>query len=141
MGQLAFRRLAGSEIDIRTLGKMVLLGAILGCAISLIRIYPLVSGPIANASSSNAVISGTAVITSDPIISESKGDLDWVNQEVLRITLRLESAKIRNQVFDVHAPVLVFTSQPEIVTALKTAVPGQTISITGKLYFLPKLII
>ena len=50
MGQLAFRRLAGSEIDIRTLGKMVLLGAILGCTISLIRIYQLVSGPIANAS-------------------------------------------------------------------------------------------
>jgi competence protein ComEC len=137
IGQLAFRRLAGSEIDIRTLGKMILLGAILGCTISLIRIYPLVFGPIANASSSNTVISGTAVVTSDPIISESKGDLDWVNQEVLRITLRLESAKIRNQVFDLRAPVLVFTSQPEIVAALKTAVPGQTISITGKLSTAP----
>ncbi|CAB4343436.1 unannotated protein [freshwater metagenome] len=135
--QLIPRRLSNTEIDLTTLVVMLALGALLGITISLLRIYPLTYGPVAQASASNVVIKGAAVVTSDPIISNRKGQLDWANQEVLRITLRLESATIHSQTFDLHSPVLVFASEPEIVSALKTYIPGQKISVTGKLSTAP----
>ena len=131
--QLILRKLSNTEIDLTTLVVMLALGAILGIAISMLRIYPLTYGPIAQASARNAVIKGVAVVTSDPAITSRKGQLDWTNQEVLRITLRLETATIHSQTFDLHSPVLVFASNPELLAALKTYVPGQKISVTGKL--------
>ena len=64
------RHFANSRAEFKALLSMILLGAFLGTSIAAIRIWPLVSGPIAEASESKSVVSGIATITSDPVISQ-----------------------------------------------------------------------
>jgi hypothetical protein len=109
------RRFSNNEIETKTLVAMILLGALLGTAIAILRILPLATGPIAQASQSDSVVSGIATITSDPILTQSKGDLDWNNRRLLRITMRIDSLTARGKTFNVGSPAMSFISDPELI--------------------------
>lgn len=127
------RHFSQNQIERKTLLLMILLGVSLGTSISIIRILPLATGPIAQASESNSVISGIATITSDPMITQSKETLGWNNQKLLRISLRIDSVITRGQSFEVSSPVLAFISEPELISVTEQYIPGQRISFSAKL--------
>jgi competence protein ComEC len=127
------RRFSQSQIEARTLVAMILLGTLLGSAIAAIRIVPLVTGPIAQASQSNSVVSGIATIASDPIVTHSKETLDWNDRKLLRISLRIDSVTARGQTFNVGSPVLSFISDPELISIVQRYIPGQRIEFSAKL--------
>ena len=120
-------------MESKSLLAMILLGALLGTSIAMLRILPLVTGPIALASQSNSVVSGIATITSDPIITQSKNDLNWDNRRLLRITLRIDSLSVRGQTFNVGSPVMSFITDPELIATAEHYIPGQRFEFSGKL--------
>ena len=133
LARVFIRRFSQSQIETRTLVAMILLGTLLGSAIAAIRIAPLVTGPIAQASQSNSVVSGIATITSDPIATHSKEALDWNDRKLLRISLRIDSVTARGQTFNVGSPVLAFISDPELISVSENYIPGQRIRFLAKL--------
>lgn len=124
-------------IDAKTLGTFILLGSILGFLVTLLRLYPIAYGPISQASESGAVIKGTATIISDPVISNRKGKLDWTEQDLLRVGLRIDTATIRGESFKLSTPVLVLVTQPELIESFKYLIPGNQITFVGKLSTAP----
>ena len=126
-------RSSNNEMESKSLLAMILLGALLGTSIAMLRILPLVTGPIALASQSNSVVSGIATITSDPIITQSKNDLNWDNRRLLRITLRIDSLSVRGQTFNVGSPVMSFITDPELIATAEHYIPGQRFEFSGKL--------
>ena len=127
------RRFSNNEIETKTLVAMILLGALLGTAIAILRILPLATGPIAQASQSDSVVSGIATITSDPILTQSNDDLDWNNRRLLRITMRIDSLTARGKTFNVGSPVMSFISDPELISIVEHYIPGQQFEFSGKL--------
>jgi competence protein ComEC len=137
LARVFIRRFSQSQIETKTLLAMILLGTLLGGSIAVIRILPLVSGPIAVASQSNSVISGIATITSDPMITQSKEALNWNNRKLLRIALQIDSVTTRGQTFNVGSPVLSFISDPELISVAEDYIPGQRIKFSAKLSAAP----
>ena len=137
VARVFIRRFSQSQIETKTLFAMILLGTLLGGSIAVIRILPLVSGPVVEASQSNSVISGIATITSDPMITQSKEALDWNNRKLLRISLRIDSVTTRGQAFNVGSPVLSFISDPELISVAEDFIPGQRIQFSAKLSAAP----
>ena len=127
------RRFSQNQVETRTLLLMILLGALLGTAISILRILPLTTGPIAQASQSNSVVSGIATITSDPIVSQSKETLGWNDKKLLRISLRIDSVITKGETFEVNVPVLAFITDPELISVAQQYIPGQRIKFSAKL--------
>ena len=130
---ILLRQFKAKNIDSKTLGTFIVLGMILGCIISLLRLYPIAYGPISQASRSGAVIKGTATVVSDPIVSNRKGGLDWTQQELLRVGLRIDSAMIRGERFKLSTPVLVLVSDTDLIPSFQNLIPGNQISFVGKL--------
>lgn len=116
---------------------MIVLGTFLGASIAAIRILPLVTGPIAEASETKSVISGIATITSDPMISQENEVTDWSNQRHLRILLRIDSVTIRGQTYEVNSPVLALVSNPDLIVAIEKVLPGQQVRFSAKLSAAP----
>jgi len=137
LARVFIRRFSQSHIETKTLVTMILLGVFLGTGVAALRILPLVTGPIAQASQANSVISGIATITSDPIVTQTKGALDWNNQKLLRISLRLDALTIRGESFKVGSPVMSFITDPEIFATAEDFIPGQQFEFTGKLSSAP----
>jgi competence protein ComEC len=127
------RRFSNSGIETKTLVAMILLGTLLGTGIAILRILPLATGPIAQASQSNSVVSGIATITSDPMITQSKDDLDWNNRRLLRITMRIDSLTTRGKTFNVGSPVMSFIADPVLISIAEHYIPGQRFEFSGKL--------
>lgn len=134
---VALKKLQATKIDAKTLGTYVLLGAILGCGITLLRLFPIAYGPISQASESGSVVIGTATVISDPVISSSKGALDWNSQGLLRIGLRIDSGKIKGESFKLSSPVLVLATDEALVESLQVLIPGNQIFFVGKLAVAP----
>jgi len=137
VARIFIRRFAQNGTEFKTLLAMVVLGAVLGASIAAIRILPLVTGPIAKASQANSVISGIATITSDPVISHSKETLDWNDQRLLRISMRIDSVTFRGDTFEVSSPVLSFISDPDLKSTAEQYIPGQRVRFSAKLSAAP----
>ena len=137
VARVFIRRFSSNEIETKTLLAMILLGTLLGTAIATLRILPLATGPIAQASQSNSVVSGIATITSDPIVTQSKDDLDWNNRRLLRISLRIDSLTTRGKTFNVGSPVMSFITDPELIAIAEHYIPGQRFEFSGKLSSAP----
>ena len=131
------RRFSQNYLETKTLLLMILLGTLLGSAISVIRILPLATGPIAQASQSNSVISGIATITSDPVVTQGKDALGWNEQKLLRIAMRIDSVTTDGETFVVSSPVLAFITDPELTSGVKEYIPGQRIKFSAKLSAAP----
>lgn len=131
------KHFANTDSEFKSLVAMISLGAFLGTSIAVIRIFPLVSGPIVVASESKSVISGVATITSDPAISRSKENLNWNDRRLLRILLRIDSVTIRGETLEVSSPVLALISDPNLIAATERYVPGQRIRFSAKLSAAP----
>lgn len=127
------RRFSQNQIESKTMLAMILLGVLLGTAISILRILPLATGPIAKASQSNSVITGIATITSDPMITHSKENLAWNDQKLLRISLRIDSVTTRGKSFNVGTPVISFITDPDLISVVEQYIPGQRIKFLAKL--------
>jgi competence protein ComEC len=133
LARVFIRRFSQSQIETTTLVAVILLGTLLGSAVAAIRITPLATGPIAQASQSNSVVSGVATITSDPILTQSKDALDWNNRQLLRVTLRIDSLTVRDKAFNTGSPVMSFITDPELISSAQHYIPGQRIEFSGKL--------
>lgn len=134
---LALNYLRATKIDAKTLSIYILLGSILGCGITLLRLFPIAYGPISQASESGSVVIGTATVISDPVISRGKGELDWNSQDLLRIGLRIDSGKIKGESFQLSSPVLVLATGESLIESLQGLTPGNQISFVGKLAVAP----
>lgn len=134
---ILLRHFKAKKIDSKTLGTFIVLGTILGCVITLLRLYPIVYGPISQAGVSGAVIKGTATVTTDPIVSNRKGNLDWTQQDLLRVGLRIDSAMIRGESIKLSTPVLVLVSDAALIESFEKLIPGNQISFVGKLATAP----
>lgn len=133
VARVFIRRFSNDDVETKTLLAMILLGTLLGTGIAVLRILPLATGPIAQASQSNSVVSGIATITSDPILTQSKDDLDWNNRRLLRITMRIDSLTARGETFNVGSPVMSFISDPDLISVVEQYIPGQRFEFSGKL--------
>jgi competence protein ComEC len=131
------RRFSQNQTEVKTLIAMMLLGAALGATVAFIRIVPLVTGPIAQASRANSVISGIATVTSDPIVTHSKEKLDWSDHKLLRMTLRIDSLTLRGEKFVTSTPVMTFLSEPDLILIAQEFIPGQRFKFSGKLSAAP----
>lgn len=137
VGRVFIRRFSKNHLEAKTLVSMILLGAFLGGGIAALKIQPLISGPIAQASRSNSVVSGVATVTSDPVITHSKESLDWNDRKLLRISLRIDSVTTRGESFKVGSPVLAFATDPALISVMKSYVPGQCFKFSAKLSAAP----
>ena len=131
------RRFSQNQTEVKTLIAMMLLGAVLGTTVAFIRIVPLVTGPIAQASRANSVISGIATVTSDPIVTHSKEKLDWSDRKLLRMTLRIDSLTLRGKKYDSSTPVMTFLTEPDLILIAQEFIPGQRFKFSGKLSAAP----
>ena len=116
---------------------MILLGACLGISIAILRILPLATGPVAQASQSNSVVSGIATVTSDPIVTHSKEALDWNDRKLLRIALRIDALTVHGKSYNLGSPVMSFITDSEMIAAAEHYIPGQRYSFSGKLSAAP----
>lgn len=133
LSRVFIRRFSKDQIESKTLISMIVLGVMLGSAVSIIRIFPLVTGPISDASKSNSVVTGIATVTSDPIITHSKEALNWNDRKLLRITLRIDSLTTKGKSFDVRSPVMAFVTDPQLISIAEHYIPGQQFEFSGKL--------
>ncbi len=131
------RRFSRNQIETKTLLSMILLGVLLGTSVTVLRILPLVTGPIAQASQTNSVVSGIATVTSDPIKTHSKETLDWNDRQLLRIALRIDSMTAKGKTFATGSPVLSFITDPELIAITGKYIPGQRFRFSGKLSAAP----
>ena len=131
------RRFSRNQIETKTLLSMILFGVLLGTSVAVLRILPLVTGPIAQASQTNSVVSGIATVTSDPIITHSKETLDWNDRQLLRITLRIDSITAKGKTFATGSPVMSFITDPELISITGNYIPGQRFRFSGKLSAAP----
>jgi competence protein ComEC len=137
VARIFIRQVSQNNLEAKTLVAMILLGALLGTSISLLRIWPLVTGPVAQASQANTVVSGIATVTSDPTLIHNKETLDWSDRALLRISLRIDSLTARGQSFHVATPVVSFISDPNLIKVAAQYIPGQRIMFSGKLSAAP----
>jgi len=131
------RRFSQDKIETKTLLSLVILGAILGTSIAALRIFPLATGPIAQASKSNSVVTGIATISSDPIVTQRKETLNWNDQKLLRISLRINSISTRGKTFSTDSPVMSFVTDPDLISVVQGYIPGQKIKFSAKLSAAP----
>ncbi|NBO26585.1 MAG: hypothetical protein EBU96_07325, partial [Actinobacteria bacterium] len=117
------RRFSQDKIETKTLLSLVILGAILGTSIAALRIFPLATGPIAQASKSNSVVTGIATISSDPIVTQRKETLNWNDQKLLRISLRINSISTRGKTFSTDSPVMSFVTDPDLISVVQGYIP------------------
>jgi competence protein ComEC len=122
---LLLRYFQANKIASKTLGTFIILGFLLGVVVTLLRLYPIVYGPISQASDSGAVIKGTATLISDPLVSNRNGNLDWKQQNLLRVGLKIDSAVIRGESFELRAPVLVLVSDPVLIESFQNPIGCQ----------------
>ncbi len=134
---LLLRYFQTKAVDSKALGTFILMGSILGCLVTLLRLYPIAYGPISQASENGAVIKGTATVISDPVISNRNEKLDWTQQDLLRVSLRIDTATIRGESFQLSSPVLVLASDPALIEGMREFIPGNQISFVGKLATAP----
>ena len=116
---------------------MILLGACLGISIAIFRILPLATGPVAQASQSNSVVSGIATVTSDPIVTHSKEALDWNDRKLLRIALRIDALTVHGKSYNLGSPVMSFITDSEMIAVAEHYIPGQRYSFSGMLSAAP----
>lgn len=135
--RISVRRLVNTKEESKILILMIAIGILLGSTIALLRVLPLATGPIFEAGNTESVVTGMATVASDPIVFHSKEAIDWTEKELMRISLRIESITIGSEVFKVSSPVLVFTSNKELINSLEKYIPGQQVKFTGKLSTAP----
>ena len=133
VARVFIQKFSSDVIETKTLLAMILLGTLLGTGIAALRILPLTTGPIAQASESNSVVSGIATITSDPVVTHSKEALNWNDRKLLRITLRIDTLTARGKTFNVGSPVMSFITDPELIAVAENYIPGQRFEFSGKL--------
>jgi len=133
VARVFIQKFSSDAIETKTLLAMILLGTLLGTGIAVLRILPLITGPIAQASQSNSVVSGIATITSDPVVTHSKEALNWNDRKLLRITMRIDSLTARGKTFNVGSPVMSFITDPELIAVAENYIPGQRFEFSGKL--------
>ena len=133
VARVFIQKFSSDEIETKTLLAMILLGTFLGTGIAVLRILPLTTGPIAQASQSNSVVSGIATVTSDPVVTHRKEALSWNDRKLLRITLRIDSLNVRGKTFNVGSPVMSFITDPELIVVAEHYIPGQRFEFSGKL--------
>ena len=127
------RNLTSPKQDLTTITRFVLLGVVAGVIIASLRVLPLITGPIHDASQQGAIVMGTGVVTSDPIVAPKKNALDWSATQLVRFTIRVDQVSVHGQNSKLRIPVMVFSSQPDIVNQSIRLIPGQTVAFTGKL--------
>ena len=126
-------QLQSSKYDLKTITRFVLLGVVVGVILATLRVLPLITGPIHESSQQGAIVKGTGVISSDPVVTPKKNALDWSATQLVRFTLQVNQIDVHGKVSKVRMPVMVFSSQSEIVNESKRLIPGEKVAFTGKL--------
>ena len=109
-----------------------LLGIALGSACALLRVLPIITGPLHALADERAVAHLTGVITSDPISFERAGALDWTSTQSVVVALRVESVEARSTRVRCRLPVSAF-AHGEAALTLAHLVPGTRVQLTGRL--------
>jgi hypothetical protein len=103
-------QLQSSKYDLKTITRFVLLGVVVGVILATLRVLPLITGPIHESSQQGAIVKGTGVISSDPVVIPKKNALDWSATQLVRFTLQVNQIDVHGKVSKVRMPVMVFSS-------------------------------
>ena len=127
------RRWSPSTFDLRLACKFVALGFGIGLVLGLIRILPVVAGPVRTAAAEHHTARLEAVVTSDPVKTERQDGLNWASATFAHVTVRAERMSIGQQAMHVRVPIMLFTSGADSVEDMLTLVPGTRVAVVGAL--------
>jgi competence protein ComEC len=127
------QKLKFSKYDLRTISRFVFLGVVVGAIFATLRVLPLITGPIHDASKQGAIVMGTGVLSSDPITTQKRNALDWSSAQVVRFTMQVDEVNVHGTKSKLRMPVMVFSSNPEVLAKSEGLIPGQKVAFTGKL--------
>jgi len=127
------RRWSPSTFDLVLVVKFASVGFALGTLLSLIRVLPVVSGPVRDAAIKHKTVRIEAVVTSDPVRRERQDHLNWGSNVSSHITVRAEQVTLGRQMVNVRLPVLLFASDQSAVDRMMSLVPGMRIEVIGGL--------
>jgi competence protein ComEC len=105
----------------------------MGTVLSLIRILPVVSGPVRDAAIKHKTARIEAVVTSDPMKTQRQDHLNWGSNISSHITVRAEKVTLGRQMIAVRLPVLLFAADQSAVDRMASLVPGMRIEVIGGL--------
>lgn len=96
--------------------------------LAMLRVLPLVTGPVHQAAAVGAAVSAVAQVSSDAMTITATGGLDWTPRTSSLVDARTSHVTIRDRTLAVRVPIRVVL--PETAPVL---VPGTTVWLSGKL--------
>ncbi len=112
--------------------KFLVVGLFIGVLLSLIRLEPLLNGPLKNAVAENAVINVSGTLLTDPVRSNTVSGLDLSTRDFGTFKLRTHQLSYRGHTYQLRVPIQVFVSG-ENSTKIWQVPPGTQLSATGKI--------
>ena len=131
--QVVKNHFRSSRVDAKTIFKFSLLGVIVGTLLATIRVLPLVTGPIHDASLNSQIVHGAGVVASDPVITTKRNALDWSSGQLIRVALTVTEVEVHGKSTRLRIPVMAFSSQNEVLNLGADLIPGQHLEFVGKL--------
>ena len=89
---------------------LAVVGIVVGISFSVLRVLPLLTGPLHQFAADRAVATLTGVIVGDPVTFERKGALDWSATESVVVPVRVDSVSARSHLVRCRLPVSVFAT-------------------------------
>ena len=127
------RRWSPSAFDLRLACKFIAVGFCMGLVLGLIRILPVVSGPVRTAGIEHRTARIEAVVSSDPVKTERQDGLNWASATFAHVTVRAERMSIGQQVLHIRVPIMLFASGENSAEQMLTLVPGTRVAVVGAL--------
>ena len=112
--------------------KFLVVGFVVGISATVIRIEPLVFGPLSRITDQNAVIQIEGELANDPRRSKSVSGLDLSTRDFGYFNLAAQFFTYRDKSYRVDVPIQVFVSGQNL-TAVENLAPGTKLAFSGKL--------
>ena len=122
-----------SAFDITQACIFVAIGFCMGLILGLLRILPVVWGPVRVAAVEHRTARLYAVVTSDPVKTQRQDNLNWASTTFAHVTVRTETMAIGQHAVRVRVPVTLFASGDNVVDDMMHLVPGTLIELVGAL--------
>ena len=111
---------------------MFVVGTILGSAIALLRVWPLLNHPLHQESINAPVSHMRGVVTGDPIVFDRKGGLDWASRTSVVIPITVTVYEVHGREVHGAIPISVF-STASTSDDMAQLIPGMHVRMTAKL--------
>lgn len=111
--------------------KVVISGALLGVALALTRVLPIIQSPLISQAQHHSVINFTAKVISDPVVFARQDRLTWQSSEQVSVRIKLETLDTPVAKIGIKIPVRLFANR--FINQFKGLTPGTRFIATGRL--------